>query len=71
VEQHCAETEFDTTCLKSTVPRMEQKIMSREENNEENPSSCDENGYSDLLPMYGISNYLLQQYSNILIPMIN
>lgn len=45
--------------------------MSREENNEENPSSCDENGYSDLLPMYGISNYLLQQYSNILIPMIN
>lgn len=30
---------------------MEQKIMSCEENNDENPSSCDEKGYSDLLPM--------------------
>jgi hypothetical protein len=50
VEQPYAETEFDTTSLKSTVPRMEQKIMSCEEN-EENPSFCNEKGYSDLLPM--------------------
>jgi len=51
VEQPYAETEIDTTSLKSTVPRIEQKIMSCEEKNEENPSSCDEKGYSDLLPM--------------------
>jgi hypothetical protein len=50
-EQPSAETEFDTTSKKSTVPRKEQKIMSCEENNEETPSSCDEKGQSDLLPM--------------------
>lgn len=51
VQQPYAEKEFDTASLKSTVPRKEQKIMSCEDDNEENPSSCDEKGYSDLLPM--------------------